>query len=195
MEEQVTLSVADKHADREISLYAESVQKRYRKMVSAGTARSMAFMFATRGAPVMGNSDRAFCEYQHSQMTRQMDQDERTWITDAAHRAGIRTEGKTYMGQLGTYDDPMAWVSTKDDAVLAAKKKGVSIEGVLKVKASKVKESVNHERFLAPDLVERQVNEILKNEPKTREKLKKGKVKREALRERVRGTYGPPEKR
>jgi hypothetical protein len=192
---EVTLSVAEKHADREIKLYPESVQRVYRKMVSDGTSRPMALMFATRSAPVMGNSDRAFCEYQHHQMTRDMDQDERTWITTAAHKAGIRTEGKTYMGQIGTYDDPMAWVSGREDAALALQKKGLSTDGVIKVKASKGRDKVAHKRYLAPDLVERKVDDILRSEPKTLEKVKKGKVKRAALRERVRGTYGPPETR
>jgi hypothetical protein len=192
---EVTLSAAEKHADREISQYPELVQKQYRTMVAKGTSRPMALMFVTRTAPVMGNSDRAFCEYQHHQMTQNMDQDERTWITAAAHRAGVKTEGKTYMGEIGTYDDPLAWVSGRDDAAAALVKKGLSTEGVIKVKASKGRDKVAHKRYLAPDLVERKVGDILKAEPKTLEKFKKGKLKKEALRERVRGTYGPPETR
>lgn len=195
MDEQVTLTLADKHADREIKGYPEWVQKQYRQMVSGGTARSLALMFATRGAPVMGNSDRAFCEYQHAQMTRHMDQDERTWITEYAQQAGISTEGKTYVGQIGKYDDPLAWVSNREDAAKAMQHKGISTEGVIKVKAPPKPSKVPEKRFLAPDLVERKVNDILREEPKTLEKYKKGKLKREALRERARGTYGPPETR
>jgi hypothetical protein len=193
--EEVRLPLRDRMADYDIKKYPEHVQRAYRKMVSEGSSRPMALMLATRSAPVMGNSDRAFCEYQHHQMTRDMDQDERTWITAAAHKAGIRTEGKTYMGQIGTYDDPLAWVSGREDAALALKKKGLSTDGVIKVKASKGRDKVAHQRFLAPDLVERKVDDILRSEPKTLEKVKKGKVKRAALRERVRGTYGPPETR
>jgi hypothetical protein len=195
MDEQVTLTLADKHAEREIKLYDELIQKRYRQMVAEGTARSLALMFATRGAPIMGNSDRSFCEYQHERMSRGMDQQERTWITRFAQEAGIRTEGKTYMGEIGKYDDPLAWVSTREDAQTAMKAKGISTEGLIKVKSDRKPPKVREKRFVAPDLVEMKVNDLIKAEPKTREKLKKGKLKRDALRERVRGTFGPPETR
>lgn len=177
--------------ESEVSRMHPSQQRAFRASVAKGNTHEFALMVASRFAPVMGNCDRAFCEHQHNYMTREVSEESRKLILQNAHKAGINTEGKSYCGFIGKYDDPRAWVSGREDAVAACKAKGISTDGTLKVKSPK-QEQAPRGRFLAADLVEEQVNRVLKHEPKTREKYRKGKIKRESLRERVRAEHGPP---
>ena len=52
-----------------------------------------------------------------------------------AKRAGISTQGKFYVGALGYYDNPKAWVSTADDVRESAKMQGYDLYGTIDVKA------------------------------------------------------------
>lgn len=181
----------DQVIEAEVENLPRPVQDEFRRIVGNGNTREFALMAVSRAAPVMGNCDRAFCEHQHNYMTREVGDMNRKLMVENARKAGISTEGKTYCGFIGQYDDPMAWVSGREDAVAACKAKGISTDGTLKVKSPR-KEQAPTKRFLAADLVEDQAVRILKSEPKTLEKFKAGKLKKEALRERVRAEHGPP---
>lgn len=120
--------------DMEVADLPEHKQKIYRDCIERGESPRLALMLASRSAPVMGGSDRTFNEGQR----RAMNDDHvvcRERVVDIAKKAGINTHGKYYMGQLGRYGDPMAWVSSVDDVKEVAKRKNLSVDGLVKHKA------------------------------------------------------------
>lgn len=163
------------------------------ELLANGTALRLAEMFATRSAPMMGNSDRIFNETQRRRMSSHH-HSYRKRMFEIAARAGIKTEGKYYVGGLGRYDDPKAWVSTHDDVRTAAREKGVLCEGPVRCDYRKEKVETQ-EGPKGPKLSERLTREMiaheLKQDPATREKVRKNpKSELPALREKVQAKYG-----
>jgi len=123
--------------EMEVADMPEHKQFVYRECIERGESPQLALMFASRSGPVMGGSDRTFNEGQR----RAMGEDHsvcRDRVVKIAERAGISTHGKYYMGQLGRYDDPMAWVSSVDDVKEVARKKNLHVDGLVKHKAREV---------------------------------------------------------
>lgn len=185
------MSRRERVIEAEVNQWSLEKQLEFHRIVANGNTHEFALMAVSRQAAVMGNCDRTFCEAMHHDMTRERSPKVVRGMQENARRAGINTNGKYYCGFLGQYDDPMAWVTSREDAVAACKAKGVSTDGILKVKNRSV-EQAPKKRFLADDLVEEQVNRILKTEPETRERVKRGKIRKKELRERVVAEHGPP---
>src|SRR5690606_4647773 len=107
----------------------------------------------------------------------------------AVHRAGINTDGKYYTG-IGKYTDPTVWCSTADDVKTALKAKphlnahgpGVSHKGI---EAPPPKPAP-----LAPDIVKRETDALIRRDRKVREQLAKGKVKRKDIEARIISKHG-----
>lgn len=151
-----------------------------------GESMSIAHMLTMQQSPQMGKSDRAFNERAYHRMSN-MNTDDRRAIQKTAAKAGIATDGKYYVGGLGMYDDPAAWVSTTEDILHAAKVRNLTVTGGVEHKGR----PMQPKRIpLADDLVAEGVRNVLKSEPKTVEKLKNGKIKMEGLRERVIAHHG-----
>lgn len=103
-------------------------------------------------------------------------------IVKIARRAGINTQGKTYNGSLGKYDDPAAWVSGKDDVRAAAIKKGMNIDGMVKVDGYRgPKKKVR----LADDIVDNLERNARSKDSKLDETCKKSDNARKQLREKL----------
>jgi hypothetical protein len=104
----------------------------YDAMVASGTSPNLAGVLASRQCPATRGTDSDFMRKEHSRMTSMSDT-ELFKINDLARKAGINTHGKTYNGALGKYTDPEAWVTTTSDVKEVALKKGLDIDGVVKV--------------------------------------------------------------
>lgn len=175
----------------DIATYPPQVQNRYFCMVDNGISPKFAQMAATRSAPQMKGSDRAFNQESRRKMN-EMSEGNRDDIVAQARKAGVDTEGKYYMSGLGRYDDPMAWCSTSDDVKHVCKSKNLTARGVVEHKGTQV--DPPKAVPLAEDLVNECIGKVLKNEPKTAEKFKRGKVKKAELRERVIAQHGTRKK-
>lgn len=171
--------------------YSEDVYEKFQELLERGDSPRMAHMLATRGAPMMGSSDRAFCEGQYRKMSR-MSNPVRESMRAIAQRAGINTDGRYYVGGLGRYDDPAAWVSGKEDLINSCKKRGFDADGVVKARYADHDAPPKKAPKLAPHLVEEMCARHAKRDPKLAEKLRKdksGRAKRD-LQEKVTAIHG-----
>ena len=160
----------------------------YFNSVANGTAPQLAIAFATRMSPTMKGSDKCFNQTQRRRMEK-MTPRNRDMITRIAKKAGISPDGKFYVGGLGRYDDPHAWVSTYDDALEVCKKKNLTAEGIVYHKGTPV-EPVR--KRMADDILEDYVAKELRSDPKLREKVKKNPKKLGEVKEKVIATHSKP---
>jgi hypothetical protein len=124
----------DRIASIEEEMDAEGVRGIYDEMVRQGAHPNMAAMLAIQKAPGTWNTDSDFQRKERDRMGS-IEEMEMIKIQSLAKRAWIVTTGKTYNGQLGKYNDPLAWVSDTGDVKKAATEKGMEIDGVVKVNA------------------------------------------------------------
>lgn len=173
----------------EVKTWPAHMRALFRKSIGKGNTIAMAHMLASRENGFIRNSDTIFNASQHDLMTRGMSEEVREGIVDVAEKAGIRTHGKTYFSQLGTYNDPAAWVSGVDDAITNLKRKGRDADGLIRVRGRREQKPVEAPR-LAPDIVNRFVAKHLRENPRDRERLKRGKLKRKDLEIRMIEKHG-----
>lgn len=173
----------------EVKTWPKARQALFRKSIRQGNTIAMAHMLASRETGFVRNSDSIFNASQHDLMTRGTPEYLRENMVQLAEKAGIRTHGKTYFGQLGTYDDPAAWVSGVDDAIAGLKRKGRDADGLIRVRGRREQKPVEAPR-LAPDIVNRFVAKHLRENPRDRERLKRGKLKRKDLEIRMIEKHG-----
>ena len=152
-----------------------------------GQSPRFAAIAACQRAPGTKGSDRAFNEHARRRMDR-MHATNQERILGIAKRAGINTQGKYYVGGLGRYNDPAAWVSTTDDILSVAKARNLNVEGSVNHTATPV--GPPKKVRLAEDLIEDQMAHYLQD-PREREKAKKtGGLA--ALRDKVIEKHGAP---
>ena len=149
----------------------------YDHLIEDGNSPNMAAMLASQSAPASKNTDSDFCRRESSRMSS-MNEHHLDEVVRIAKRAGINTHGKSYNGQLGKYDDPLAWVSTKDDVKQAAIRKNMDIKGMVNVKAYRPKKKVR----LADDIVDRLERNARRKDKSLDEKCKKSDNARRGLR-------------
>lgn len=167
--------------EREVEQLPEYAQLRYWNMIAKGESRQMALMLAMQKSPMMGESDRSFCETRKRCMG-EMNAENRQKVLEIAAKAGINTHGKYYMSGLGRYDDPQSWVSSVDDAKAVCKRKNLTAVGLFNHKGTPMPPPKKVK--LAPDIVNRYVQKELQN-PKTAEKVRKKRHGLASLKEKV----------
>lgn len=182
------MSIASRFAEIEAADLAPQWRAVYDRIVSQGNSPQFAMMCIHQQSPKMSHSDRAMNETARRRMM-DMQEDNREKIVSMARMAGINTHGKYYNGQLGTYTDPLAWVSTDADIIDVAKKRKLKVDGTVKCDYS-VPTGPVQGPLLAEDIVQREVKRVLRKEPETRAKLREGKIKKQELRERVIAKHG-----
>ena len=160
----------------------------YFEMVKAGEYPRGAAMCALMQPPGTKNTDRAFCEGQHRKMER-MSPANRRKMQELARKAGISTDGKFYVGGLGKYTDPKAWVSNQDDVITACKLTKSAATGVLNC------DYMEHDKEpkrlpLAPDIVNRFVRKRLRADPSLAEKVKRNPKKLREVQESIVSRHG-----
>lgn len=177
------------------------LRREFDAMVSGGAKPQFALACVLQSAPGgKGNltpkfhnvggrvNDQSFVRSAFRRM-REMQPHNRTKILDIAKRAGINTEGKAYCGQLGRYDNPLAWCSTGEDVLESCKRQNLSCEGAVEYKA--VRDDKPFQGVpLAPDIVNREARKLLKKDHKLAEQVRKGKVKKHEVAERVIAKHG-----
>ena len=139
-------------ASIEAEMDAAGLRQVYDYLIELGNSPNMAAMLASQKAPGTWTTDADFSKRENERM-RSQSESHTEEINKIARDAGINTAGKTYNGQLGKYNDPLAWVSSKDDVKTAAVKKGMDIDGMVKVNA--YRPNTKKGPRLAKDIVDR----------------------------------------
>lgn len=158
----------------------------YRYLIDKGSSPVMAHMLALQQAPMMRESDRSFNESQRRTMN-EMPPINRDKIVGLAEGAGVHTSGKYYVGGLGRYTDPAAWVSTSDDVKDVLKARNLNSRGLVSHTAT---EREFKKVKMGDDVMDGYLHRYAQD-PKTKEKLKK-KPKRTVneLKEKILATHG-----
>lgn len=171
----------DRIAIIEAEMDATGLRGVYESLIAEGNSPNMAAMLASQQAPGVWNTEANFTKRENERMSS-MGSDRVEDIVRIARRAGINTQGKTYNGSLGKYDDPAAWVSGKDDVRAAAIKKGMNIDGMVKVDGYRgPKKKVR----LADDIVDNLERNARSKDSKLDETCKKSDNARKQLREKL----------
>ena len=178
---------AEKYAYSEADKLPPKLRSQFDDMVRKGNTPQFAMMCLLRSAPKMQGSDQALNRQARYRMNT-MNEKHRESIVGFARKAGINTNGKYYEGQLGGYADPAAWVSTADDILDVCRKRNYGCDGVVQHK--RVEMPVGPKPKLAKDIVRREAQRMLKKDPSLRERVAKGKVKPQAIREMVVAKHG-----
>ena len=179
--------MADPHQDRHRSECERlGCVDFYDQLIEDGNKSGFAAMLAQRRPPGALGTDRAFLEGTHSWGDKLWTQNAEG-IHDTAKKAGISTQGKVYKGGLGKPNDPMAWVSGRDDVIAACKAKGLSSTGSVNYQSPPQKPK---RKVLASDICDNYVRGILATEPETREKVKRKPKLINEVRERVIAKHG-----
>ena len=162
----------------------------YDALIKEGNSPSMAAMLASQKAPGAWNTEASFNKRENERMSS-LGGDHVEDIVKIARKAGINTQGKTYNGQLGTYSDPGAWVSGKDDVRATAIHKGMSIDGMVKVDGYR---GPKKKKRLADDIVDGLESVSRKRDPKLDEKCSKSDNARKDLRKSIIEKHGSKKK-
>lgn len=162
----------------------------YDQLVKNGNSPSMAAMLASQQAPGVWNTEATFTKRENERMGS-MDEGHVDDIVKIARKAGINTQGKTYNGQLGTYSDPGAWVSGKDDVRATAIRKEMTIDGMVKVDGYR---GPKKKKRLAKDIVDRLEVDARKRDRKLDEKCSKSDNARSDLRRKIIDKHAPKKK-
>lgn len=175
----------DRLLEAEIKSLGEDVYQIFLEMVAEGCEIPLAHMLIFQEAPMMKGSDKSFNESMRMKMNGMFGKN-RDKAVEAAERAGVSTSGKYYVGGLGTYTDPAAWVSTVDDVKDVCRKRNLNSSGLVEHKARQVPPPPK--KALASDIVDRFVARELMD-PKTSESVRAGKLSLQAVREKVVDTH------
>lgn len=105
-----------------------------------------------------------------------------------ARAAGVSVSGKRFCPQLAsTMYDPKAWIGSRDDVKRVALAKGVGVEGTVNVKAPEV-EDVEKPYEVADNLVEREVERIVKDEARGDVSVRERRDLKEKTKVRLKGS-------
>lgn len=147
-------------------------------------------MLQSRQAPIMANSDRAFMEGAFAQTpTHGLDPISAERTLARARKAGINTHGKVYVAQLGTAENPLAWVSGIDDVKKSCELQGHGCEALgLKPVIKDPKPAVP----LADHIIEELAGERIQKDPDLKAKCRENPQKLMELREEIIEKHGNP---
>lgn len=149
---------------QEVSDLGASAVETYTRALPYG--ERWALMVATQTPPGTRGTDRAFMEGRYNdQWLDDMPKRQAERILRDARAVGINPNGKTYVGGLAdhrAHRDPEAWVDSTADVLRVAKKRNLTVEGIVNHKGTQipqkppalneriVKEDMKHYRRLHP---------------------------------------------
>lgn len=174
----------------------EHQQEHFRRCIANGCTPQMALMLASRFSPIMGGSDRAFNEGARRKMNNLPAVNQK--MVAMAQKAGINTNGKYHVAGLGAYNDPMAWVSTIDDAREVIKAKGLSSRGLINYQAPE--KPPQPDTLLAPDIVNDALRRRLSDDESLAARVAQASPKKRASllreqREQIVAAHGKPRRK
>ncbi len=119
----------------EIAASPAEVREHFRRMIANGMTERFASMCALQQPPGTRGTDRAFMEgrYANEWMKNQPKALTDRMLRDA-HKAGISTSGKFFMGGIADnrgHCDPEAWVDSTADVLRVAKKRDLEVHGIV----------------------------------------------------------------
>lgn len=171
--------------DAEVAAAGPEAVRVYKEILAKGETAKWAAMCALQAPPATKNTDQKFNASQRRRMNS-MDPQNQAAILDIAKKAGINTQGKFYTG-VGRYNDPMAWASTHQDVVDAAKRKKLKLEG-----GGVECDYLPHDapppprKKLSEKIIAERATRMLKGDRRLREKMRKAPQKtRGELREQI----------
>lgn len=160
-------------------------QEFYESMRDKGVAHGLAEMLALQQPPGTRGTDRALLQGQtgHGELAHMPDIS-RKQMLKMAKRFGVSISGKTYVSGLARFAcDPFAWCDSTGDVIRKCKQLGRSTDGVVTYKHHEV--DPEPEVVLADSIVNRQINKLLAEDPKNKER------DRRELREQVIAKHAP----
>lgn len=160
----------------------------YDWLLEEGNTPNMAAMLASQKPPGSWNTDADFNRRENGRMAAMEDENLQA-INTIARRSGINTQGKTYNGQLGKYDDPAAWVAGTGDVRAAAIKKQFNIDGMVKVQGYKGRKKKTR---LASDIVDSLERRARSKDAKLDEKCRSSDNARSDLRNELISKHSKP---
>lgn len=171
----------------EIASSPKHVRDHYLKMIADGQSVSFALMCSLQQPPGTKGSDRAFMEGRLSgNWLDELPKRQANWMVKEARAAGINPSGKFYLSGIADkrgHLDPEAWVDSVDDVKRVAKKRNLSVQGMVNVQASEVP---RQDVALSPH-IERELAQ--------KEVAKNPKLSAQEAAERVRKKHAPHWKR
>jgi hypothetical protein len=153
-----------------------------------GMEAVFANMNACRRAPGAANCDRHFSEKARYRMNT-MSQKNLENIIKLAKKAGVDTHNRFYVGGLGRYTDPSAWVSHGDDVLSVARRKNLTVQGAINHQGHEVPPPPPV--LMAPDIMQENVSKLLAAEPATAEAVRKNPKKLHEVKERIIDKHTP----
>lgn len=183
------LTHSDEMALRQTEFLTDSEFDRFAELIDRGSTPTAALMFASRRAPGVRNTDRAFNERARRRMEG-MSTGVRENIVQIAQQAGISTQGKFYVGGLGRYNDPKAWVSDASDIIHVARERRMNVSGAVNYNGMPDDIPPPKKVELAADIVDDFERRYVASDPKLREQIRRKPNKRQELRERIIATHG-----
>lgn len=147
--------------EMELAELSPSQKKHYETCLGNGCPPKMALMLASKHGPRMTGSDQAFNEGARRKMSNIPFMNQHMF--DIAKKAGINTSGKYHVSGLGGYDNPLAWVSTIEDARESIVKQNLNATGLINHTAVETPEP--EAPRLAPDLVDAEVGKRIRSLP------------------------------
>lgn len=164
----------------------------YERLIATGMNPRFADMLAAQAAPRMRNSDMAFLGKSNDERyTHGLDDLSADRTLARAKAAGINTHGKVFMSQLGTPDNPLAWVSGIEDLRTSLRIQGkgcesMGIKPVVKDPGENIpladeiiEEEITNRCMANPDLVAK-----LQEKPETYNELREQVIEDHAPRKR-----------
>lgn len=143
-----------------------ATQARYEELRANGESHSFAEILACKAFPGL-KTDSVWNEGRCNGNQFETCQPRGDWYRRKAEEAGVSTTGKTYLSSLAEFPgDPKAWVSDRGDVLRVAKEKGFRAEGFVNYRPPEVEPIPTVP--IAPELVEREVSEILESNPGAR---------------------------
>jgi hypothetical protein len=140
-----------------------AVQAFYERLRVQGQSHNMAEVLATRKFPGFTTDD----TFLRGRKTGDQFADcpiVGQYYREVAEAHGVSTAGKVYLRGLAEYPgDPSAWVASKSDVLKVCKERGWRCEGVVEYTPPEAEPSPDVP--IAPDLVDREVEEILEERP------------------------------
>lgn len=157
--------------------------------ILAGESPRMALMLVLQSPPGTKGTDAVFNNLERQRVQSHYSDEHMQKIHAIARKSGIDTAGKTYQGQLGKYNDPMAWVSGTHDVRATAKAKGMAISG--QVNVDYLPTEFPHK---APALSERAIRDMeskyFERDPGLQAKVSRDQRAKASLREKIIRRHG-----
>ena len=123
----------------EIAVAPPDVQKHYLEVLAMGYGERWALMVSLQQAPRTAGTDRTFMEGKYGNCGfDDMPPHQATRIIREAKAAGVDIKGKFYMSGLADkrgHCDPEAWVDSTADIKRVAKKRNLSVKGIVNIEA------------------------------------------------------------